>query len=84
MSKSSDAHLCVMQADAMVEAGELVAELKSRMNLSFHSHLRTASGDCRPWRPGCVGGGFLCSLNPLWYNLRAIAKIPTNVVIGEY
>jgi DegV family protein with EDD domain len=31
--KSSDAHLCVMHADAMAEAGELVVELKSRMNL---------------------------------------------------
>ncbi len=32
--KSSDAHLCVMHADAAVEAGELVVELKSRMNLA--------------------------------------------------
>jgi fatty acid-binding protein DegV len=32
--KNLEAHLCVMQADAMVEAGELVAELKSRVNLA--------------------------------------------------
>jgi DegV family protein with EDD domain len=31
--KSLEAHLCVMQADALVEAGELVNELKCRMNL---------------------------------------------------
>lgn len=31
--KSTDAYLCVMQADALVEAGELVVELKSRMNI---------------------------------------------------
>jgi len=33
-SKSEDAHLCVMQADAMEEAEALSADLRSRMNLS--------------------------------------------------
>jgi len=32
--KSDDAHLCVMQADAMEEAEALSADLRSRMNLS--------------------------------------------------
>ena len=32
--KSEDAHLCVMQADAMEEAEALSANLRSRMNLS--------------------------------------------------
>ena len=32
--KNAEAHLCVMQADAMDEAGRLAADLKSRMNLT--------------------------------------------------
>jgi DegV family protein with EDD domain len=32
--KSNEGHLCVMQADAFAEAGELVTELKSRMKLA--------------------------------------------------
>jgi DegV family protein with EDD domain len=32
---SPESHLCVMQADAMPEAEELVAELKSRLKLTF-------------------------------------------------
>jgi DegV family protein with EDD domain len=33
--KNPEAHLCVMHADAMDEAGALAADLKSRMNLEF-------------------------------------------------
>ncbi|MGD0879875.1 MAG: DegV family protein [Anaerolineales bacterium] len=56
--KEPDAHLCVMQADAMQEAEGLAKELKSRMNLTHIPIYELPPAIVTHGGPGVLGIGF--------------------------
>lgn len=57
-AKDPASHLCVMQADALEEAGALAAELKSRMNLSHIPIYELPPAIVVHGGPGVLGVGF--------------------------
>ncbi len=56
--KSSEAHLCVMQADALEEAEALAAVLRSKMNLTFIPIYELPPAIVVHGGPGVMGIGF--------------------------
>jgi len=56
--KGPEAHLCVMQADAMEEAEVLAADLRSRMNLTFIPIYELPPAIVVHGGPGVLGIGF--------------------------
>ncbi|MGD0535956.1 MAG: DegV family protein, partial [Methanoregula sp.] len=56
--KEPDAHLCVMQADAIQEAESLAKELRSRMNLTHIPIYELPPAIVTHGGPGVLGIGF--------------------------
>jgi DegV family protein with EDD domain len=56
--KTPDAHLCVMQADAIQEADSIAAELKLRMNLDYIPIYELPPAIVTHGGPGVLGIGF--------------------------
>jgi fatty acid-binding protein DegV len=56
--RGSQAHLCVMQADAVQEAGALTADLKSMMNLTDIPIYELPPAIVTHGGPGVLGIGF--------------------------
>jgi len=57
-AKASEAHLCVMQADAVQEAEGLAADLRSRMNLTTIPIYELPPAIVTHGGPGVLGIGF--------------------------
>lgn len=61
--KSPEAHLCVMQADAIEEAEMLASDLRSRMHLTSIPIYELPPAIVVHGGPGVLGIGFFCGVN---------------------